>query len=364
MNASVSDQAEMPSPLRSIHTSNLPAILDELGISLLVSTYQAGKLVVLRADDDGLNTHFRNCLKPMGLALQGNRLAVGTALEVVEYHNSPTTARKLEPAGKHDACFLPRQVHCTGDVQIHEMAWVDDELVFVNTRFSCLATRSGRYSFVPTWRPPFISALAPEDRCHLNGLAVRDGQVRYVTALGHSDQPNGWRQHKKDGGVLLDVWSNEVLLRGLSMPHSPRWYRDRLWLLESGAGTVGFVDPTSGLYRPVAECPGFTRGLDFHGPLAFVGLSQVRESAVFGGLPLTERVDERCCGVWIVNIETGQTLAWVKFEDAVQEVFAVQILPGVRYPDVIRDDHDLLAGTFVLPDDALGAVPDVSRPSA
>jgi uncharacterized protein (TIGR03032 family) len=361
MNATTNDQAQPPSPLRSVHTANLPAILDHLGISLLVSTYQAGKLVTLRADGGVLNTHFRNYCKPMGLALDGDRLAVGTALEVVEYHNNPVVARRREPAGKHDACFLPRQSHCTGDIQIHEMAWVDDELVFVNTRFSCLATRSGPYSFVPTWRPPFISALAPEDRCHLNGLGVRDGQVRYVTALGESDEPRGWRQRKKDGGVLMDVTTNEVVLRGLSMPHSPRWYRDRLWLLESGTGTLGFVEPWSGRYRPLAACPGFTRGLDFCGPLAFVGLSQVRESAVFSGIPLTERPDERCCGVWVVHLETGATLAWVKFEDAVQEVFAVQVLPGVRFPDVIPDDRQLLADTFVLPDEALQAVPEGLR---
>ena len=361
MNATNGDQPETPSPLRSVHTSNLPQILDCLGISLLVSTYQAGKLVVLRAENGSLNTHFRNFCKPMGLAVDGDRLAIGTALEVIEYHNNPVVARQLEPAGQHDACFLPRQMHSTGDVQIHEMAWVDDELVFVNTRFSCLATRSGQYSFVPTWRPPFISGLTPEDRCHLNGLGVRDGQVRCATALGETDEPGGWRKRKKDGGVLMNIATNEVLLRGLSMPHSPRWYRDRLWLLESGNGTLGFVDPVSGRYRPSAACPGFTRGLDFYGPLAFVGLSQVRESAVFSGIPLTERPDERCCGVWVVNIETGQTLAWVKFEDAVQEVFAVQVLSGMRSPDLIHDDRALLARTFVLPDEALQAVPEGLR---
>src|SRR5262249_38999338 len=153
-------------------------------------------------------------------------------------------ARRLEPAGKHDACYLPRSCLVTGDVQIHEMAWAsapagtgaagEADLWFVNTRFSCLCTRDGRHSFVPRWRPPFITALAPEDRCHLNGVGVRDGRVRYVTALGETDTPGGWRTHKKAGGLLIDVAGNDVLLRGLSMPHSPRWYRERLWLLESG----------------------------------------------------------------------------------------------------------------------------------
>ena len=224
-------------PLRSVHTTNFPALLDQLGISLLVTTYQAGKLVVLRADQDHVNTHFRNFSQPMGLAVAGDRLAVGTLLEIWEFHNVPAVAPKLEPIGRHDACFLPRSSHVTGDIQVHEMAWAGDELWFVNTRFSCLCTRSAIHSFVPRWRPPFVSALAPEDRCHLNGLGLRDGQP----ALRHRPgarpiTPAGWRANKKDGGILLDVPTNEVLVRGLSMPHSPRWYAGRLWVLESGDG--------------------------------------------------------------------------------------------------------------------------------
>ncbi len=353
-----------PPPLRSVHTSNFGPLLDELGLSLLVTTYQAGKLVVLRQNEQGtLNTHFRTFARPMGLAVAGDRLALGTALEVWEYHNLPAVARQLEPAGSHDACYLPRLAHMTGEVQIHEMAWVpraeapaDPELWFVNTRFSCLCTRAMPYSFVPRWRPKFISAIAPEDRCHLNGLGVRDGAVRYATALAATDTPGGWRDRKKDGGVLIDIADNEVLARGLSMPHSPRWYAGRLWVLNSGQGGLGTVDPATGKYEEVATLPGFTRGLDFVGPLAFVGLSQVRESAVFSGIAIAERpVAERCCGVWVVNIQSGQVIAYVKFEDAVQEIFAVQALP-YRRPDVLNDDPTRLAESFVVPDESLAEV--------
>src|SRR5262249_54292557 len=152
---------------------------------------------------------------------------------------------------------------------------------------------------------------------------------RYVTALAAADTPQGWREHKKDGGVLLDVPSGEVVVGGLSMPHSPRWYHDRLWVLESGKGGLGVVDTEAGRYQGVAELPGFTRGLDFYGNLAFIGLSQVRESAVFSGIPIANRaLAERNCGVWVVDIRTGQTVAFLRFADAVQEVFAVQVLPG------------------------------------
>lgn len=191
--------------LHSVHTSNLSPLLQQLGISLMVTTYQAGKLVMLRADGEAVNTHFRAFNAPMGLAFEGHRLALGTSVDIWEFHNVPAVAAKLDPPGKHDACFLPRSSVITGNVQIHELAWGHDDLWFVNTRFSCLAQRHSRYSFVPRWRPPFITAIAPEDRCHLKGLAMVDGEPRFVTALAMSNEPAGWRPHKRDGGVLMEV---------------------------------------------------------------------------------------------------------------------------------------------------------------
>jgi uncharacterized protein (TIGR03032 family) len=350
------------SPLRSVHTSTLPQLLEGLGVSLLVTTYQAGKLIVARADGGRLNTHFRSFPLPMGLAGDRHRLAIGTRHHVWEFRNQPAVAHGLEPVGKHDACYLPRSAHVTGDIRIHEIAWAGDELWIVNTRFSCLCTLDREHSFVPRWRPPFVTALAPEDRCHLNGLAVVDGRPRYVTCLGTTDTAAGWRDQKATGGALLDVDTGAVLLGGLSMPHSPRWYRGKLWLLESGAGTIAFVHPGTGQTETVAELPGFTRGLDFCGPYAFVGLSQVRETAVFSGIPITERLRERTCGVWVVDIQTGQTVAFLRFEEAVQEIFAVQVLPGVRFPDLVNDDEKLLGNSFVLPEKDLAEVPEQQTP--
>jgi uncharacterized protein (TIGR03032 family) len=192
-----------------------------------------------------------------------------------------------------------------------------------------------------------------------------EGRPAFVTALGTTDTPSGWRADKKGGGVVLDLPSGEVVARGLSMPHSPRWYDGRLWVLESGSGGIGCVDPATGKYEALTELPGFTRGLDFCGPLAFIGLSQVRESAIFSGISIADRpLAERCCGVWVVNIETGQTIAFVKFEDALQEIFAVQVLPGLRYPDVINDQPRVIADSFVVPDEVLDSVPEPLRRTA
>ena len=236
----------------------------------------------------------------------------------------------------------------------------------MNTRFSCLCTLDGSASFAPRWRPPFVSALEPTDRCHLNGVGMVDGRPRYITTLGEADEPMGWRANKAKGGIVMDVASGDVITRGLSMPHSPRWYAGRLWVCESGTGTFGFIDPNTGKYEPIVEAPGFTRGVDFAGNLAFVGLSQVRESAVFSGIPITERLaeDERTCGLCVIDLTSGKVVALLRFETAVQEVFAVTVLPGRRYPDLINDDDTLLENSFVVPDAAMADVSAVLRSPA
>ncbi len=343
--------------LKSVHTSNLPALFAELQLSLVVSTYQAGKVILIRNDAGVLNTHFRTFGKPMGIAADRARLTIGGTNTVWYYRNLPAVAEKLEPAGKYDACYLPRRVHVTGDIDIHELAWDrNDDLWVVNTRFGCLCTLDADHSFYPRWRPPFLSALAPEDRCHLNGLCLVDGRPQYVTALGETDTPGGWRADKRSGGLLMDITSGEVLVRGLSMPHSPRWYRGKLWFLESGQGSLSVADPERGARQTIALVPGFTRGLDFYGPLAFIGLSQVRETAVFSGIPLVERLRERTCGVWIVNIETGDTVGFLRFDAGVQEIFAVQVLAGIRFPELLEWNDERLAHSYVLPDEALALV--------
>ncbi len=344
----------------SVHTTSLPPLLNALGSSLLATTYQAGKLILVRSDGGVVNTHFRDFDVPMGLASDGTRLALGTKTQVIEFVNQPAVAAKLEPPGKHDAVYVPRSSHVTGFIAGHEMAYAGGELWVVNTRFSCLCTLNRDASFTPRWRPKFITALAPEDRCHLNGLGVRDRKVRYVTALGDADTVGGWRPNKATGGLLFDLEEDRVIARDLCMPHSPRWYAGKLWVLESGAGTLCTVNEITGARTVVASLPGFTRGLDFADRFAFVGMSQVRDSAAFGGLPITQRED-RSCGVWVVDITSGQTVAFLRFEGSVREIFAVQLLPGIRYPDLLPMTDPLVSEAFVLPDSALEDVPKALR---
>ena len=309
----------------------------------------------------------------MGVAVAADRMAIGTAMEIIEFRNIPAVARKVDENRPPDACFLPRTISFTGDIQIHEMDWGwsnalnnqsnrQMDLWFINTRFSCLCTRSADHSFYPQWRPKFVTAIAPQDRCHLNGFCVVDGKPKYVTALGESDEPAGWRDNKASGGIVMDIESNEVIARGLSMPHSPRFHEGKLWVLNSGAGGIGFMDQATGKYESVTKVPGFTRGFSIQGRFAFIGLSQVRESAIFSGIEIAQRPEsERWSGVAVVDLTRGETVAWLRFEDAVQEVFAVSVLPNRTWPDLINDDPELIGLSYVLPDEALKDVPDEMR---
>jgi uncharacterized protein (TIGR03032 family) len=335
-------------------TDNFAPLLRQLNASLLVTTYQANKLLVVRAAGDGLSTLVRTFERPMGLAVDGRRMALGTWSQVWFLRNAPDIAPRVEPAGLHDACYLPRSCHVTGDISVHELAWAGDELWVVNTRFSCLCTLHPDYSFVPRWRPPFITALAAEDRCHLNGLALAPGErgvltPRYATGLGETDTPGGWRADKPQGGILMELPGGAIVARGLSMPHSPRWHEGRLWLLESGTGGVVSVDRTSGRRETIASLPGFTRGLAVAGPYAFVGLSKIRPTSAMDGVPLAKRRDELKCAVAAVDLRSGRVVGMLEFQTAVEEIFDVQLLPGLRFPEVVGFQKDTVEHTFIVP---------------
>ena len=336
-------------PFRYVHSTNLPQLIHQLGAALFVSTYQAGKLVVVRERQGRISALLRSFEQAMGLAVDPRRLAVGTRNGVWRLANSPEIAAQLEPAGECDACFLPRSSHVTGDIRIHELSWAGDELWLVNTRFSCLCTLHPDYSFMPRWRPAFITEFAADDRCHLNGMEIVDGRPAYVTALGETNSPQGWRENKARGGCVIDAARDETLARGLCMPHSPRVHQGRLYVLDSGTGRLLTIDRESGRAEVVAQLPGYARGLALLGGYAFVGLSKIRETSTFGGLPIAEQLAELKCGIWIVDIASGQTAAMLEFEKGVEEIFDVRLLPGVRFPAVIGLQKETIHGAFVVP---------------
>ena len=338
----------------SSHTSSFAEILMHAGASVIITTYKSGHVILARSAGTTINTEFTNMPRPMGIAASGNRLAIGTDDAIVSFCLHSGLAATVPSAVPTDAPYAHQATVRTGDIAVHDMAYdLEGELAFVNTRFSCLCRQDINHSFVPFWRPSWISQLADDDRCHLNGLAVVNGRPKFVTALAKTDTPHGWREMRGTGGLIIDVETDRIVAEGLSMPHSPRWHEGRLWVLESGKGTLSSVDIATGHLDVVAQLPGFTRGLSFIGPYALVGLSQVRES-VFASLPITQTKDERNCGVWMVDIRSGHTAGWLKFDGVVQEIFEVAALP-YRWP-VIVEDAPLTRNAFVLPDETLSEV--------
>lgn len=345
-----------PADFGSDYTANLPSILAGLGASLVLSTYQSGHVIVIRsADGVSIDTHFARFERPMGIGASASRLVIGTRRELRELGNVPALAERL-PTPRSDAVYALRRTHVTGDIDVHEIAIGDADVWFVNTAFSCLCRWTAEHSFDPVWRPGFVSSLAPEDRCHLNGLALVDGRPRYLSALGATDSPQGWRAGKRNGGVLLDCLDEGIVASGLSMPHSPRWHGDRLWLLESGKGALVTVDLGDGHVTEVTRLPGFTRGLGLIDRYAFVGLSTLRESNAFTDIPVTEDGGARVCGVYVVDCRSGRPIAFLRFSGRVQELFAVEPLIGARWPALVADDPDLLDSTYTLPEAALAEV--------
>lgn len=322
------------------------------GGSLAITTYQAGKLALVGWNGQQVTVLLRQFSKPMGLAVQGQRLALATNHEVWLFANDSLLAPEYleSQPGRYDALYLPRVTYFTGDLNVHDLAFGKDSLWLVNTRFSCLAALSEDFSFVPRWHPPFISQLVPEDRCHLNGLAMVDGKPKFVTALGASDEVGGWRPQKATGGIVVDVESGETVLRGLSMPHSPCWCDGYLWLLNSGTGELWRVHPQSGEYEVVCGLPGFLRGLCCVGPYALIGLCQIREQHIFGGLAVQQRFERLTCGVAVVERSNGKVVGMLEFTAGCQELYDVQFITGVLRPTILNSERPETRQAFTAPE--------------
>lgn len=312
------------------HSRELVALLAQANLTVLVSTYQAGKLVIVGTHQDQLALGFHNFDRPMGVAFDGQTesLAVAARDRVWYLRNASDVASGLEPKGRFQSCWLTRRALMTGEIQAHEMAWVGDDLWIVNTLFSCLCSPHPEYSFVPRWRPRFISELAPEDRCHLNGLALAGGRPKFVTAMAETNAAGGWRANKTTTGCLIDIDSSETVARGFAMPHSPRVHNGRVWLLDSGRGGLVAIDPANGKAETVARFPGYVRGMTLHQNYAFIGLSKIRETSTFGGVPIAEDRERLKCGFAVVDLDRASLVGQFEFKTGVDEIFDVSLIPN------------------------------------
>lgn len=314
-------------------------------ISLAVSTYQTNKLFLIGRDTTKhLFVSERSFERAMGLHVESeNSFYLSTRFLLWRFENALAKGQIHKEA---DKVYIPRQAFTTGDLDAHDISRDENgDIVFVNTRYNCIAKISEKYNFKPLWMPPFISKMVSEDRCHLNGMAMRDGKPRYVTMVSQTDRLDAWREYRHNGGIVMDMQTSEVLAEGLSMPHSPRYYQDKLWVLNAGKGEFGYVDSETNKFKAITRLDGFLRGLAFYKNYALIGLSKPRHERTFAGLPLEELLNERQaepkCGIWIVDINTGEIIHSLESEGEIVELYDVQVLPNTKRPfalDLKTDD--------------------------
>ena len=341
---------------------SLAGWLGQNRLSIAITSYQSGRIYLVGSDGKGRVSFFERIFeRAMGVIGNAQRIYLGGLYQLWRFENVLRSNEVIH--GQYDKCYVPRNAQTIGDVDIHELGIrKNGRVVFVNTKYSCLAELDPTHSFKAIWKPNFISKLAPEDRCHLNGLAMVDGEPKYVTAVCKSDTVDGWRERRSDGGIVIDVSTDEIVCEGLSMPHSPRWHDGKLWLLNAGTGYLGWVDFEKKAFVPHAFVPGFARGLSIIGNVAAVGLSKPRNQR-FEGLQLDEELKKRdsepWCGVQIISLTNGDVLNWIRLDGDITEIFDISFLPNVKNPMMIglrtAEIRDLITFESSLPVEAPAA---------
>ena len=336
-------------PFQCNYSGNALELLNKLNISLILSTYQAGKVIILSSDGTHMHQLVRDFQRPMGIAVNGDMMALAGALGTTVFRTDPGLAKTYpEKPATYDAFYFPTTMFRTDFVDIHDIAFTKQGLVGVNTSFSCLSKLDGEYSFNPIWKPTFINEFVPKDLCHLNGMAVdEESNIRYVTAFGETTSKEGWRENKLTSGILIDVEKNEIALNGLPMPHSPRIYKGEVYLLLSAEESLVKADLKNGTYEEVAKIDGFIRGLSFIENYAFIGVSKLRKTHTFSDLDIADK--EIKAGVVIVDINTGKTVGEIKYDTSVEELYDVHILKGYKRVNILNYQQSLRHRALITP---------------
>ncbi|MCD4791704.1 MAG: TIGR03032 family protein [Bacteroidales bacterium] len=316
-------------------------VLTEIKSVIAISTYQASKVIFIGAENDTslfqIPITFK---KPMGIALSDNKMAVATLDEIQIFSDSKILAKKFPYNTEiFDSLYLPRATYYCGLTDLHDLSFGKGGLWAVNTRFSCISSFDINYSFIPRWKPSFITELAPQDRCHLNGMAMIDKTPAFVTALSKTNTAEGWRDNITKDGVLIKVPSGEIILDNLAMPHSPRIINDELYLLLSARGEVIRCDVKNKKYEVLTKISGFIRGMAFYKNYLFVGLSKVRKtSKTFSKLPVSEMANY--AGIVVIDLLTNKIIGEITYQTTVEEIYDVQILTNTLKPGLISPDDE------------------------
>lgn len=327
------------SPFTCQANPKLIQLLHDLKISIGISTYQAGKVVLISANHQGQLTQLpRNFKKPMGIAVHHHKkkIAIATLNHILVFKNVPelNNGYKNDLVTHYDAMYVPRVQYITGPADIHDLSFLHDDIVAVNTLFSCIVKINSDYNFEPIWMPKFIDRLAPEDRCHLNGMACANDEIKYVSAFNNGNSHQSWRANIKKSGILIDYNSHEIVNSELAMPHSPRVYDNELYFLQSATGTICKSNVQNNTYDVIYKSPSFVRGMSIYKDYAFIGLSKLREtSSSFAELAKEGFANH--AGILVINIKTGEMVGQIEYLNSVEEIFDVCVLPHTTKPNIL-----------------------------
>ena len=349
-------------PFSCTFSPQIPELLVKLGCSIAITTYQAGKLIFISPlDENRLSMLPRSFNKPMGFEADTEKMILATRDELIYFENSRDLAIHYpNKPGSYDALYVPRTTFYTGQVDLHDIAFGKAGIWAVNTSFSCICQVTGNYNFIPFWKPPFVSQLASEDRCHLNGLVMQNGHPKFVTMLGQSDRPQGWREDILTGGLLMDTERNEIVLGGLPMPHSPMFYQGNLYMLLSATGEIIKVDPEHRTYEVIRKLDGFCRGMDIFKDYMFVGMSKLRKSSsTFAKLPFAETANN--CGIRIIHLPTGALVGEITYQTSVDEIYGLKILGSTLRPNILNTDNPVFRYSIAIPGSTFWGNPEEGK---
>ncbi len=335
------------------YSSNFPKMLKDLDVTLAYTTYQAGKLILISSiQGESIAKYAKNFRRPMGLAYDASRsrlaLASRTCIDIFSNERSLAVTYPPSPR-KYDVLFIPQSKYYTGYLDTHEIEFGGEDLWVVNTMFSCISKMNEDRHFQLYWKPPFISEIQPEDRCHLNGLALEDGQPAYVTVFDKTDSPFGWKQGPIETGVLMDIRNDKILADNLPMPHSPTLFENKVYFLLSGTGEIMYFDLILKETKKLGELKSFLRGMAIVGNYLFVGASRLREeSTTFSGIPITP--EDSFCGIYIIDRTTGEQVGGISYTENINEIFAVSVLPNVKSPALLTERDEMYDKCLMGPD--------------
>jgi uncharacterized protein (TIGR03032 family) len=358
------NQAASMAPFACTFSPQLPELLSKLNCTIAISTYQAGKLVFISPkNEDELIQLPRSFQKPMGIGYQAesDRIALATKDEVLLFSNSPELAEHYpRKPNTYDALWVPRAAYYTNALDLHDLSFGSDGLYAVNTLFSCLVKIDEHYNFTPVWKPTFISKIASEDRCHLNGMAMQNGKPKYVTAFGQGNKPQSWRETLTETGVVIDVETNELIADDLGMPHSPMLYNNKLYVLLSATGELICIDPKDGSRETVFKTEAFLRGMSMAGEYLFIGTSKLREnSSTFAKLDIANKAKE--AGLIVIHLPTAAFTAKLTYQNSVDEIYDVQMLKNKKRPNILNTLTNDFRHALVIPNTTYWANPEKAK---